>query len=123
MAIIEINLEKPALVEERRVRGASSGQSKSASRRSSSGGSGGGRGKLLGLLAVLAGIGLLVARMRGGGETEVDVGVETGSMDEMDEMDEDTTESAGGGMGKFVGALGLVVALAGVVVAVLKRRH
>lgn len=122
MAIIEINLEKPALVEERRSRGASSGQSKSASKRTGSGGSGG-RGKLLGLLAVLAGIGLLVARMRGGGETEVDVGMETGSMDEMDEMDEDATESAsGGGMGRFAGALGLVVALASVVAVVLKRR-
>ena len=121
MAIIEINLEKPALIEERPGRGASSGQSKSSRKRSSSGGSS--RGKLIGLLAVLAGIGLLVARMRGGGETEVDVGMKTGSMDEMDEIDEDTTESAGGGMGRFAGALGLAVALVGVVVAALKRRR
>ena len=121
MAIIEINLEKPALVEERQRRGASSEKSASARKRSGSGRSGG-RGKLLGLLAVLAGLGILVARMRGGGETKVDVGMETGSMDEMDEMDGGDAGSASGGVGRFAGALGLAVALASVVAVVLKRR-
>ncbi|USZ69435.1 hypothetical protein NGM10_06795 [Halorussus salilacus] len=117
MALIEVNLHKPAIIEERPGTGGSTDRARTAGKRSDSD-SGGRAVKLVGLLALVVGIGLLAARLRGGGDTGVRAGAEVGSMDETDE-----SEGGSGGAGKVVGALALVVATASVALAVAKRRR
>lgn len=101
MALIEINLEEPALLESQ-TRTKKSTKDKS-SKSSESGGSA--RGKVLGLLVLVAGVSLLAWKLRGGSDEEVEeFGVEDGF---------EETESSGA-KGKIFGALGLLVALVGV---------
>lgn len=116
MALIEVNLKKPAIVEERPGSGESSAGRRSARAKPTSGG--GGTGKLVGLLAVLFGVGLVVIKMRGSDDTEMETDVETESTYEPVEP-----ESESGGARKLAGALGLVVAVASVAVAARKRRR
>lgn len=127
MAILEINLEKPALVEEYQYPGGTTvGKTKpgesSRGDRSSSGG--GGKGKLVGLLAVLAGVGLLAWRLKRRGSTE---------QSDFEDFEEQSQEyehgpepeiggDEGGAKRKVASVLGLVVALVSVVAAVRKAR-
>lgn len=123
MAIVEINLEKPALVEEHRSSTETTPHTESAgsSRKSSS--SGGSKGKLVVVLAAVAAVGLLVRKLRNRGgdsgtpdeprasETEYEHGPEP----------EIGGDESGGRKRRFAGAIGLVVALVGLV-AVVRRR-
>lgn len=134
MAIIEVNLEKPALVEEHQYPGqetVKSGQTAAKSgpttqkSSSKSDSSGGGKAKLLGLLGVLAGVGVLVWKLKNRGGTE-----QTHSGDEKYEHGpepeiggDETGSDEGGAKGKVAGLLGLVVGVVGLVVAVQKRRN
>ncbi|WP_135854909.1 hypothetical protein [Halorussus salinus] len=137
MAILEINLEKPALIEEYQFPAESSAghavASESAeseatdSGASDSGGSGGSKGKLVGLLAVAAGVGLLVWKLKNrGGDDQTDFD-EFETDDESEADDEspewEIEEDGGSSKGKVAGLLGLVVAAVGLVVAVQKRRN
>jgi len=111
MAILEINLEKPALVEERRYPGAS----ESEAERQPSDDSGGGRGKLLGLLVVLAGVAALAWKLKSGGsEYEHEEAYEHGPEPEIGGDD--------GMRSKVAGVVGLAVALVSLVAAVRRVR-
>ncbi|WP_128477184.1 hypothetical protein [Halorussus pelagicus] len=138
MAILEINLEKPALIEEYqfptdssarttqsevRERSETGQQSDDDSDESES--SGGLKGKLLGLLVVAAGVGLAVWKFknRGGSEqTDFDE-FETEAEFDADEGTEVEFETDGGGKKKTAGVVGLAVAVVGLVAAVQKRRN
>ncbi|UPW01999.1 hypothetical protein M0R88_07865 [Halorussus gelatinilyticus] len=137
MAILEINLEKPALVEEYQfpedsavgsaVESETTTSESGASESGDSGSSGGVKGKLLGLLAVAAGIGLLVWKLKSSGDEQTEFeDFETEAEDEDDspewEIEEDGG-SGGGSKGKVAGLLGLVVAVVGLAAAVQKRRN
>jgi hypothetical protein len=126
MAILEINLEKPALIEEYQYpeqtgRTASAGRGRASAASTSSGGN---KGKLLGLLAVLAGVGVMVWKIRGRGGTE---------QTEFDEFEAESEyehgpdpeiggDESGGRTRKVAGLLGFAVALVTVVAAVRKAR-
>jgi len=124
MAILEINLEKPALIEEYQFPAESSSrptvESESGDSEANDSSSGSLKGKLVGLLAVAAGVGLLVWKLknRGGDQTDFD---EFETDDESPEWK--TEEDDGGSKGTVAGLLGLVVAAVGLVVAVQKRRR
>ncbi|WP_158055257.1 hypothetical protein [Halorussus halophilus] len=108
MALIEINLEEPALLESQTRSGGSKTEKKQKTSKR-----GGGKGKLLGLLVLVAGVSLLALKLRGGSDEEQEaVGVE----------DEFEKSESGGGKGKLVGALGLLVALVGVGAARKRRK-
>ena len=108
MALIEINLEKPALLESETRRGASGTETtkRTSKRRTSESDGGSGLGKLLGLLVLVAGVGLLAWKLRGGSDDE--------ETEEYGVEDEFEKSESSGGKGKLVGALGLLVALVGV---------
>lgn len=122
MAILEINLEKPALIEEYQFPAESSAAPAVESSESDTGESSSGslKGKLVGLLAVAAGIGLLVWKLksRGGDQTDLN---EFETEDETPEW-ETEADGDGGSKGKVAGLLGLVVAAVGLLAAVQKRR-
>jgi hypothetical protein len=128
MALIEVNLEKPALVEEYRYPGETTESEPSGERsRSKSDSSGGSKAKLLGLLGVLAGVGLLVWKLkRRGGSEQTEFGSEEFGEQESEPEPEigggDRGGASDGAKGKVAGLLGLVVAVAGLAVAVQKRR-
>jgi hypothetical protein len=148
MAILEVNLEKPALVEEYQPRNESPAETARQSdvreesdlaADGSTDSSGGVKGKLLGLLAVAAGVGLLVWKLksRGGSEQtdfeEFEAGGESRAEFDADEESgtefesgaefeaEAEFETDGGGKKKAAGILGLVVAAVGLVA--VKRRN
>ncbi len=136
MAIIEVNLEKPALVEEYQfpkdsavgsaVESETPASESRASESDESESSGGVKGKLLGLLAVAAGVGLLVWKLKSrGGDEQTDFDeFETDDESETDESPEwEIEEDGGSSKGKVAGLLGLVVAAVGLLVAVQKRRN
>ncbi|NEU58888.1 hypothetical protein [Halorussus sp. MSC15.2] len=125
MAIVEINLEKPALVEEYRYSGETSeGTQSSATHSKSSSGSkssGGGKGKLLGLLALVAAVGVLVWKRKSGGSGGQSQS-EEGQYEHGPEPEIGGDES-GGPKRKVASALGLMVAVATLGAAVRKRRR
>ena len=124
MAILEINLEKPALVEEYQYPGETTEEAAEESTADSSS-SGGGKVKLLGLLGVLAGVGLLVWKLKNRGSTEQTDFEEFEEYDEKsyeEESYEFESEESGGAKRKVAGLLGLAVGLVGLVAAVQKRR-
>jgi len=128
MALIEVNLEKPALVEEYRYPGETTETETSGEQsRSKPDSSGGSKAKILGLLGVLAGIGLLVWKLKSrGGSDQTEFGSggfgEQESEPEPEIGGEDRGSESGGAKGKVAGLLGLVVAVVGLAVAVQKRR-
>jgi hypothetical protein len=128
MAILEINLEKPALVEEYQYPGeGTEGPAEESAAESSS--SGGGKGKLLGLLGVLAGVGLLVWKLKNRGSTEQTDFEEFEEPDYDEESYEEESyefeseDESGGAKRKVAGLLGLAVGFVGLVAAVQKRRQ
>lgn len=129
MAIIEVNLRKPALVEEHPgrtesttgsgIRGAASGAI-DRSGRSRGGSSGGGKAKLVGLLAAVVAVGAVAMKLRGrGGDGDENQSQEY----EHGPEPEIGGDESGGRMRKVAGLLGLVVALASVGAAARKRRE
>jgi len=113
MAIIEINLEKPALIEERRYPGASG----SASESSSASSSGGNKGKLLGVLALAVGVAVLAWKLKSGGSDDYD-------SEEYEHGPEPEIGGERSGVrGKVAGMVGFAVALVSVVAAVRKARN
>lgn len=106
MAIVEINLEKPALVEEYQFPDETSGRTSGTSQSS-----GGKAGKLVGLLVVLAGLGAAVWKLKQSGDDQSEFGEQT----------EFETEASGVG-GKAAGAAGFAVTLVVLALAVRKRR-
>lgn len=119
MAILQVNLEKPALVEEYRYPDATSGGT--AESAEASGSSGGRAGKLLGLLAVAVGVGLLVWKRRRGGSEQSEFD-DAGTEAEF-EADVEFEADSGGGKGKAAGVLGVLVGVVGLAVALQKRRR
>lgn len=121
MALLEVTLEKPALVEEYQQSGTAPVRSgTTAESESNSESSGGGKGKLVGLLAVLGGVGLLAWKLKArGSDTEQSEFGETES-EHGPEPDIGADES-GGAKRKVAGILGLVVAIASLAAA-RKRR-
>lgn len=118
MAILEINLEKPALVEERRSPGEARRSASERERSTDSGrSSGGGKGKLALGLAVLAGVAVLAWRLKSGGSDEHD-------SEEYDHGPDPEIggDERGGVAGKVAGAVGLAVALASVAAAARRVR-
>ncbi|WP_435180934.1 hypothetical protein [Halorussus sp. AFM4] len=132
MAILEINLEKPALVEEyqpaertqadRQSTGEGS-TARSSSGSKSSGGSessGGGKAKLVGLLAVAAGIALLAWKLKGGsGGSELQGDSEKYEHGPEPEIGGDRS---GGAKQKVASVLGLATAVVSLAAVVRKRR-
>ncbi|MFC4448787.1 hypothetical protein [Halorussus aquaticus] len=126
MAIVEINLKKPALVEEYRYPGETSEGTQSSATHSSSDSkstsdsksSGDGKGKLLGLLALVAAVGVLVWKRKSGGS-----GGESEEEYEHGPEPEIGGDESGGPTRKVASALGLVVAVATLGAAVRKRRR
>ncbi|WP_135829816.1 hypothetical protein [Halorussus halobius] len=125
MAILEINIEKPALVEEyrspdeMRERVAATGRDRSTSDDRSSGGS---KGKVVAALAVLAGVAVLAWRLHSGGSDDGDDSPGDGEYDHGPEP-EIGGDERGGVRGTVAGAVGLAVALASVVAAVRRVRR
>ncbi|MFC7081575.1 hypothetical protein [Halorussus caseinilyticus] len=125
MAILEINLEKPALLEEYQYPGettAKSGESPENSGATEP--SSGGKAKLLALLAVVAGVGLLVWKLTNRGDTEqadLDEFEGEGEYEHGPEPEIGGDES-GGAKRKVAGILGFAVAVVGLVGVVRKRR-
>ena len=113
MAILEINLEKPALVEEHRSPGEAGRSASERERSTDSERSSGGKGKLALGLAVLAGVAVLAWRLRSGDSDEY----ESNEYDHGPDP-EIGGDERGGVAGKVAGAVGLGVALASVVAAV-----
>ncbi|WP_135826845.1 hypothetical protein [Halorussus ruber] len=129
MAILEINLEKPALVEEYQYPGEETeGPAEESPAESTSNSSGGGKAKLLGLLGVLAGVGLLVWKLKNRGSTEQTDFEEFEEPDydeegyEEDSYEFESEDESGGAKRKVAGLLGLAVGLVGLLAAVQKRR-
>jgi hypothetical protein len=140
MAILEINLEKPALIEEYQYpekRSESTSQTGATASGSKSSG-GGMKGKLVGLLVVLTGVGAVVWKLKGGGSTEqtdfdeFDEGTGMGEESEYEhgpEPDIGADESDIGGNENegrtrtVAGLLGFVVAVVAVVTAARKARN
>lgn len=131
MAIIEVNLEKPALVEEYQfpkdsavgsaVESETATSESGASESDESESSGGVKGKLLGLLGVLAGVGLLVWKLKSrGGSEQTDF--EDFDDPEFGDESDFASDDESGSKGMVAGLLGLVVGVVGLVVAVQKRR-
>jgi hypothetical protein len=125
MAILEVNLEKPALIEEYQYPGESSGRSKSSSNQSSSGG---GKGKLFAVLAVVAVVGMLAMKMKSSGKG----GEAKHSGGDQEEYEHGPDPEIGGDKkyevkrkvkSKFTGILGIAVAVVGLAVAAWKRRN
>ena len=124
--LLEITLEKPALIEEIRYPGESSGQSKSSGKQSSSGG---GKGKLLVMLAMVAVVGMLAMKMKSSGKDSTGGG-QSKSPDE--EYEHGPDPEIGGDKkyevkrkvkSKVTGVLGIAVAVIGLAVAAWKRRN
>lgn len=125
MALLEINLEKPALVEEYQFpsetpAGEAVARKRATDRSESSRGqsSGGGKGKLVGLLAALAGVGVLAWKLKqlgGDGESVQSQEYEHGP-------EPDIGSDEGGVTKKVAGLVGFAVALVGLALAVQKRR-
>lgn len=117
MALLEINLEKPALLEEYQYPGETPAESGEATGVESSGG---GRGRLVAVLA-LVGVGLLAWRLRGRGTEQSDLG-------DFDEESETGPEpeigggESGSSRGRVAGLLGLAVVVAGLGAVARKRR-
>lgn len=135
MAILEINLEKPALVEEFPAERTGwdrtetrttdrTGSKRTRTRLADRTGSkrSGGKGKLLGLLVAVAGIAMLARRLRNRG-SDTDAEFETADDTEYEHGPEPEIggDESGGRKRKVAGALGLVVTLVGVL-AVARRR-
>jgi hypothetical protein len=128
MALIEINLEKPALVEERAAsrsaseRGRTDSPHRSGSdsfdRSGDGDSSGGGKLKLLGLLAAVVAVGAVVAKLKGRGS---DDGDQSRAYDHGPEPEIGGDES-GGRMRKVAGLLGLVGAIASTLAIARKGR-
>jgi hypothetical protein len=138
MALLEINLEKPALVEEYQYPGETTvGETEPGEPSpgdASSGGGGGWKGKAVGLLAVLAGAAVLAWKLKGRSGTEqADFEEFETHESEMQETESEEYEhgpepeigsdEGGGAARKVASALGLVVALAGVAAALRKVRR
>lgn len=124
MALLEINLEKPALVEEYQYPGETpAGSSEGTTSESGSESSGGGKGRLVGLLAVVAGVGLLVWKLKNRGGTD-QTDFEEFESEEYEHGPEPEIggDESGGRKRKVASVLGLVVAVASLVAAVRKRR-
>ncbi|NHN61095.1 MULTISPECIES: hypothetical protein [Halorussus] len=132
MAILEINLEKPALVEEYQYPDRTPAGTQSADESTSSEGStsadesassGGGKGKLVGLLAVAAGVALLAWKLKSGGSEQTDFD-EFESDEEYDHGPEPEIggDESGGAKRKVASALGLATAVVSLVAVVRKRR-
>ncbi|WP_276299881.1 hypothetical protein [Halorussus lipolyticus] len=120
MAILEINLEKPALVEEYQYPARTTAESETPTEESAeTDSSGGSKAKVLGLLGVLAGVGLLVWKLKTRGGSEQ---TDFEDFDDPEFDDEEFTSDEGGSKGKVAGLLGLVVGVGGLLVAVQKRR-
>ena len=131
MAILEINLEKPALVEEYQYPGETTvGRTESGepSRGDTSSGDsgGGGKGKLVALLAVLAGVAVVAWKLksRRGAEQSDFEDFESGEQSQEYEHgpDPEIGGDEGGAKQKVASVLGLTVALVGIVAAVRKAR-
>ena len=131
MAILEINLEKPALVEEYQYANetpagmqsigdwsASSSESKSSGGSESSGG---GKGKLVGLLVVAAGVALLAWKLKSGGSGGSELQGDSDKYEHGPEPEIGGDES-GGAKRKVASALGLATAVVSLVAVVRKRR-
>ncbi|WP_134668867.1 hypothetical protein [Halorussus marinus] len=127
MALVEINLSKPALVEEipepatetaRDRAGSSDGSGSAPADRSEDGGSSGGKLKLVGLLAAVAAVGVAVVKLKGRG-TDADRSAE---YDHGSEPEIGGDES-GGRMRKLAGVVGLVAAVASTLLIARKRRN
>ena len=132
MAILEINLEKPALIEEYQYpdetgRPASASRGRASAESTSSGGN---KGKLLGLLAVLAGVGVMVWKLKSRSGTEQ---TDFDEFDQEEEFDEEGEyehgpepeiggDESGGRTRKVAGLLGFAVALVTIIAAVRKAR-
>ncbi|WP_137286386.1 hypothetical protein [Halorussus salinisoli] len=130
MALLEINLEKPALVEEYQYPGETSTGTQSTGDTTDSESSGGGKGKLLGLLAVVAGVGLLVWKLKSRGGTEQTEVTEFEEEQEYEHgpepdigQDDVGSDESGGVKRKAAGFLGLVVAVVSLVSVARKRRN
>ena len=133
MAILEINLEKPALVEEYQYANETPAGTQSTGDRSTPSGeprssgesesSGGGKGKLVGLLALAAGVGLLVWKLKSGGSEQTDFD-EFESDEEYEHGPEPEIggDESGGAKRKVASALGLVTAVVSLAAVVRKRR-
>lgn len=133
MAIVEINLEKPALVEEYQYPGETSERTQSSASRSESSASrsesvsgskssGGGKGKLLGLLALVAAVGVLFWKLKSGASGD-QTGTEGNEKYEHGPEPEIGGDESGGAKRKVASALGLMVAVATLGAAVRKRRR
>jgi hypothetical protein len=140
MAILEINLDRPALIEEYRFPDEMDGStgragSKSAKRTGSkSKSSGGMKGKLVGLLVVVAAVGVAVWKLKsssGSKQTDFDEFDEEGDHEE-GEYEHGPDPDIGAdkkyevkrkAKGKVTGLLGLAVALVTVVSVVRKARN
>jgi hypothetical protein len=129
MAILEINLEKPAVIEEYQhpeKRGKSTSRTGTKSKSS-----GGNKGKLVGLLAVLVGVTVMAWKLRGRGGTEQADFDETSESETEGEYDHGPDPEIGGDKkyevkrkvkSKVSGALGIaVVAIGLAVVAALRK--
>lgn len=126
MALLEVNLEKPALIEEyqypsemaeRRVETAKTSKTSESS-------TGGGKAKLVGLLAVVVGIGLLGWKLknRGSGSESEQTDFEEEEYEHGPEPDIGA-EEGGRSKRKVAELLGLVVAVASLAAAARKRRE
>lgn len=131
MAILEINLEKPALVEEYQYPsettvGKTEPGEPSHGERSSGDSGGGGKGKLVALLAVVAGAAVLAWKLKSSGGSEQadfeDFEPEEQSQEYEHGPDPEIGSDEGGAKQKVASVLGLVVALVSVVAAVRKVR-
>jgi len=128
MALVEINLKKPALVEEiaeprsERSRGRDrtepTDRSESASTGRSERSSGRGKLKLLGLLAAVIAVGAVVTKLKGRG---TDGGEQSGEYEHGPEPEIGGDESSGR-IGKVAGLLGVVAAVVSTVAIAYKRR-
>ncbi|PSP54955.1 hypothetical protein BRC82_08160 [Halobacteriales archaeon QS_1_67_19] len=114
MALLEVNLEKPALVEEYQSPGETAGDSTADATVDPSGG----KGKLLGLLVLLAGIGAAGWKLKHRGTDGGDSATEGDESESESETEFDADES-GGVARKIAGVVGAAVVLG---LLVRKRR-